>query len=382
MRALKWNLYGVAVILVLWVVADWVSSWQEMQSQTHDGSFTSDRLFSADAADLTRTTVVPYLDWPVTDTENLLWCGTFQLVWNATCELVGGDLHFKDDPRMVELLNRRSFTRQGIDESSIVALAGFVRDDVFAKIDRELATKFQGQAKARFKPSPDLTPRPQDIVAYAYLFKNLEFATPFEQIAEPLKIRHTKIPCFGIGETPKHQHVAMLEQVVIFDYQSENDFVIELKSKSVEDRLILAKVPPAAKLDETVRAVLARTENVTPTPAEYGDVLKVPKFTFDITRDYNELVGLRLVVNNPQVADDLRILSAVQNVRFQLDERGVRLRSESHMALGCAKAPQPPPTRHIMVFDQPFLLLLQRKDSPVPYFAMWVANPELCGPAR
>jgi hypothetical protein len=382
MRALKWNLYGVAAIFLLWVGVDWVSSWQEMQSQTHDGSFTSERLFTAEAADLTRTDVVPYLDWPVTDTENLLWCGTFQLAWNATCELVGEDLHFDNDPPMVEPLNRRSFTRQGIDESSIVALAGFVRDGVFAKIDQELATKFQGQATARFKPRRDLTQRPQDIVAYAYLFKHLEFATPFEQIAEPITLRYTKVPCFGIGETPRHQHVAMLDQVLILDYQSENDFVIELKSKSAEDRLILAKIPPAAKLDEMVRAVLARTENVTPAAAEYGDVLKVPKFNFDITREYRELLGARLVVKNPQVADDLRILSAVQNIRFQLDERGVRLKSESHISFGCAGSPAPPPTRHIMVFDQPFLLMLQRKDSPVPYFAMWVANAELFGPAR
>lgn len=30
-----------------------------------------------------------------------------------------------------------------------------------------------------------------------------------------------------------------------------------------------------------------------------------------------------------------------------------------------------------MFFDKPFLLLMQRKNAPNPYFVMWVANTEL-----
>jgi hypothetical protein len=30
-----------------------------------------------------------------------------------------------------------------------------------------------------------------------------------------------------------------------------------------------------------------------------------------------------------------------------------------------------------MVFDKPFLIMLQIRDADAPYFALWVANPEL-----
>jgi hypothetical protein len=32
--------------------------------------------------------------------------------------------------------------------------------------------------------------------------------------------------------------------------------------------------------------------------------------------------------------------------------------------------------QHVMVFDKPFLILMQKRDSKVPYFAFWVDNIE------
>ncbi|MCE5327371.1 MAG: hypothetical protein LLG01_13265 [Planctomycetaceae bacterium] len=44
------------------------------------------------------------------------------------------------------------------------------------------------------------------------------------------------------------------------------------------------------------------------------------------------------------------------------------------MSMGCSSEPRP---RHIMIFDAPFLLMMQRADSKRPYYAMWVDNAEL-----
>jgi hypothetical protein len=56
-----------------------------------------------------------------------------------------------------------------------------------------------------------------------------------------------------------------------------------------------------------------------------------------------------------------------------MDEKGVRLRSESHVGIGCSGSP--PEVR--MIFDRPFLVMLKRIDAENPYFAMWVDNAEL-----
>jgi hypothetical protein len=277
----------------------------------------------------------------------------------------------------VGILNKKSFTKEDLDAESYVAVAGFVRDDVHGQIERQLEETFDGQARPRYIPPKSLTPRPQDIVVYSYLFKNLEFQTPFERINKPVAFATEQVSCFGIGEEYKDKHYEMLDQFVILAYQDEDDFVIEFKTKSTHDRVILAKTQPGPTLEATVQAVEKRAANPEPTKPQVGDVLKVPKFNFDITRKYRELEGKLLLTANPNVADDLLVLSALQNIRFQFDEKGVRLRSESHIAIGCGMPPSPPPARHVMVFDKPFLVMLQRAEADVPYFALWVENPEL-----
>jgi len=102
------------------------------------------------------------------------------------------------------------------------------------------------------------------------------------------------------------------------------------------------------------------------------DELAVPDFGFDITRTYNEIENADLVVRNPK-AEGTMITSAKQNIRFQMDEKGVVLKSEAAMVvtLGMPKN---------LVFKRPFLVMLKRTDAKVPYFAMWVDNPELLVP--
>ncbi len=368
---------SLALLLLAFLSIGPVCNTQTHNTQTHDDAFSDAGLLKADASDLQHTIFTPHLEAPVTQDQNILWCGSFQLAWNEAISLVKEDLHFDSDPGMVPILNKQSFTKRDLDAQSYVAVAGFVRDDVFGQIVRQLQETFKGQATPRYIPPPDLTPRPQDIVVYSYLFKNLEFPIPFERVDEPLVFGTERVPCFGIGEKYKPKHVDMLEQLAILDYQSEDDFVIELKTKSTLDRVILAKTPPQATLEALVAAVGMRATNVEPTQPLIGDILKVPKLNFDITRQYDELTGKRLLVTNPNVAQDLLVLSALQNVRFQLDEKGVRLRSESHIAFGCSAQPEPPPAKHIMVFDKPFLILLQRQEAKSPYFALWVGNPEL-----
>ncbi len=362
---------AVLILLLLAIACSGVNCVQP----THDDAFTEQGLLEANAADLKRTEVTPHLDTPIAEDQNVLWCGSFQLAWNEACRLVGEDLHFRrKEPAMVALLNKKSFTSQHIDEPSYVAVADFISNDVHGQIARQLEDKFAGRATPRYVPPRHLTPRPQDIVAYAYLFKNLAFEVPFERIAQPIVFGTRRVPCFGVAEERKSKHVRMLEQLVIWDYQDEDDFVIELKTKSTNDRFVLAKIRPKATLAETIEIVQKRIADSKPQRPKVGDVLKVPKLNFDITREYRELEGRSLTVANPTIAKDLLMLSALQNVRFQVDEKGVRLRSKSRISLMKSSPPSP---LHIMVLDKPFLIMLQRKEAKVPYFALWIGNAEL-----
>jgi len=346
MKTVKKAILGLALLGLLWVA-------RVRMFGSHDDAFTDEGLLTANASDLKHTIVTSHFETPLASEKNVLWCGTFQLAWNEACTLVGEDLHLSNEPAMVGILNKRAFTKQDLDAESYVAVAGFVKDDVHGQIVQQLEDTFVGQARPRYIPPRSLTPRPQDIVVYSYLFKNLEFETPFERISKPVAFGTEQVSCFGIGEEYKDKH------------------------HETHDRVILAKAQPEPTLETTVQAVQKRAANPKPTQPQVGDVLKVPKFNFDITRRYREVERKKLLTKNLNVANDLVVLSALQNVRFQFDEKGVRLRSESHIAIGCGMSAPPPPTRHIMIFDKPFLVMLQRSEADVPYFALWVGNPEL-----
>jgi hypothetical protein len=343
-----------------------------------------DKLFTVGAEGLRATVVSPHLEVDIVPGINVLWCGTFQLCWNEVCDLTGGDLQFANlnpalpGDAMAAALNRRAFTKDSLDNASYVALAGFVTNAIHDQIERAVKKKFHGAFKPRFLPSRLLTPRPQDIAAYACLYKKLTFPQPFERLNEWLRFGDCPVGAFGLGPTTA-QHDKLCAQVLILDYRSEDDFVIELKTKSSGDRLILAKVQPQRKLADTVAAVQERAQQGQREETGPHDILVIPRMNFDLNRQYTELEQLQLIPRNPALARDLRLLSAVQDTRFEMNEKGVELKSEAQMSFSCGMS-LPPPPEHRLIFNKPFLVMMARTEAKGPYFALWVDNAELLVP--
>jgi hypothetical protein len=100
----------------------------------------------------------------------------------------------------------------------------------------------------------------------------------------------------------------------------------------------------------------------------------VPTFNFDLTREYYELENRPFLSESPVLQGRI-ITKAVQNIRFQMNEEGVKLDSEAVIIAPVSALP--PPSSRIMIFDEPFLVMLKRVEATVPYFTLWVENPEL-----
>ena len=328
-----------------------------------------------DAAELPTSTVTAHLEIAHVTGQNLVWCATFQLVWNELCDHVGEDIHMENEPPAVAALNKKSATKKDLDQASYYVACGRVKDAIIERIAREMPAKFRTQ--------PRLLPArtnldPSCLVAYAYLVKDLPFSTPFEPIRRPLVFADVPVAAFGIAE-PKGAMRAergfedLLKQVTVWDYQSSEDFVIELKSKLPDDRLILAKVRPAATFDVTIQTVQARMTKPVANELTPADVLKVPKFNFDLRRSYSEMCGRPLKLQRTLFSSRLQVLWADQTIRFKLDEKGAELRSEASSGIACAEEPKPR-SKFWLVFDKPFLLMLQRADSTRPYFVLWTED--------
>jgi hypothetical protein len=363
-------------LLVLWI-ADGLSA----QADSHDDSFSQQGLFKADVSALKDTQLVAHPDVPLTADENFLWCGTLQLAWNKAIGLVGEKLHFTQQPHLVDLLNREDFTDADLAPSSYVALADFERNHAEDEIRAALEKTFNGSASPELIPPVPPHPTPDDFLAYAYLYKNLSFATPF-WVNQPLAFGSHSVANFGFRTNLHSLPPAIADQVIIRDYQSDDNFVVQLKIKKPEDELILAKVPPGATLQATIQSVLKRAAQE-PVPPTDEDELAIPKLNFDLRGDFPKLEGLILQPGPHARVKGLETTSVKQLIRFQFNESGAILKSEAAIGLATtAMAPEYRPQPHRLIFDRPFLILLKQAKSDKPYFALWVGNASLLMPAK
>jgi hypothetical protein len=374
-----WNMQSrVCLLAALLVLASRATLLADAPPPSHADAFSKDGLVKVDVSKLKDTQLVPHPNAPIAPGQNVIWCGTMQLAWNKAIDLVGEKLQFENPPPVVALLNREDFTAADLDPASYVAIADFER--------------FHGAASPELIPPVPPNPGPDDFVAYAYLFKNLAFKQPFLDGA-PITFGDTKVKSFGFTGQDGALRDRLASQVTICSYNSDDDFVIKLKTNDRGDELILAKVPPGnAKGDfinpngpnlwTTINYVNTRAMTLHPESAGPGDMLAIPKLNFDLRKDFAELEGLTL---NPSPAAKIKsklvIAKAEQLVRFQLNEKGAILKSEAVITMRALAEWQGPPPRR-MIFDHPFLILMKRADAAQPYFAMWVGNASLLVPAK
>lgn len=367
------------------LAATWMTAgaWADPPVASHDDSFSKEGLFKADVADLKDTRLAAHPDTPLAENENVLWCGTLQLAWNKAVDLVGEKLKFAAQPPVVDLLNREDFTDADLAPGSYVAMADFERNHVEDEIRAALEKTFNGAASPELIPPIPPHPGPDDFLAYAYLYKNLAFAQPFAD-NDPLTFGTQPVANFGFGFAKDHEQIpyTVFGQILIYDYQSENDFIIKLKTKSPDDELILAKITPGPTLQETITQTLKRIAQSKPEFVnKEHDRLAIPKLNFDLRGDFPELEGLTLEPSPSAHVKKLITTEVKQLVRFQLNETGAILKSEATILMDGLAVMQNPPKPHIMIFDQPFLILMKQARSDQPYFALWVGNASLLVPA-
>jgi len=272
---------------------------------------------------------------------------------------------------MVLYLNKQSITKEHLNENSYIALAGFIEDGILHEIENSLQNKFQGMASPVLLK--EVVQFPSGPVAYSYFFKTLPFVWAFERLDHPFNRFGSSLTAFGIMQFSNEQlnEVRAASQLSIYDYRNEDDYIIELKTRSSEDQLLLAKLPPQISLLETVKCVLNRYNNSEPKELSLMTSMIIPIINFDITRTYRELYNKQIISNNKRLNGSGLVL-AKQRIRFKLDETGATVFSEGTMYAGSGVG-------HV-IFDKPFLVLLKKSGSSMPYFALWIANSDLLTP--
>lgn len=317
---------------------------------------------------LQQTDIVASLDSETISGRNLVYCATFQLVWNELAdEIIKSPIELNGNLQLVQSLNKRLFEKRDISPSCYLAMAGFGQNGIVEQIQHELRERFHRE------PELDIQIPPDGILAYAYLEKSLLFETKFDVYSEPLLFDgKINVQSFGVA-----QNSTASSQIAILDYYDSDNFILKFQklANADTDEIVLAKVTPKSTLVETVESVLSRVDEKSNSPTtrknlETVEKVQIPKLCFNILREYRELEG-KFVLN--QGFQDYFIAVAQQVTKFQLDETGANLSSEALMKLLRGIAPEP----RKFVFDKPFLLFIKEPQSRFPYLALWIDNSEL-----
>lgn len=318
------------------------------------------------------------------DKENAVWCASFPLAWDSLGrDVLKGpvDLGPPAPADLVKALNGDPFPQAALDPSSYVAMAGTKSSGILDRIAKEGREKF-GRALPQM---PVFLERPDDILAYAFLRKDLPFEHPFETVPAGVRFRGAgePVPAFGIAAWESKIGIRdVLRQASVvwrsplkdgerYDPETES-FILELVPKGGKDRILLARITPEPTLEGTWKRVAAAVGEGKREGLHEGAHLAVPRIHFDLEHRYAEFQGAP--VRNKGAFEGWVVTDAMQSVLFRLDEAGALLESEAAIkAVGAAVESRP----QRFVFDHPFLIALRQDGAERPYFLLWIANTDL-----
>jgi len=304
---------------------------------------------------LSRTKLFPFIEAPIEKNVNSVYCISFQLAWNELKNYIGGDIELENQSEALNFLNQSEISKNDIDNKSIICLAG---DSLKNHIRKEFKIKFNDEPE-------HLNNIPENLIAYAYLQKILKFKGKFET-DQVNKINFKDQNEVWYFYYLINTNSLKTKNVVLYDYKSDNDFIIKTEVKESKDEVYFAKVKPNSTLFETYQMVLERIKKDNITKLDTNDIIGIPYVNFNIRKKFDYLSG-KIVNSNEEVIDQ-----AIQDVDFDLNETGITLISSFAI------------TRHAieikgkrLLFDKPFLIILKQKYSKYPYFLIWLDNSEL-----
>jgi len=323
------------------------------------------RLSDSEVVKLHGTDVTPVLDHAVPKGQNVLWCASFQMAWDDSANHFGRPMKLTPDSQLADKLNQHPFDRRWVDDDSVFTAQGLVDEGVFDRIDQGVQKRTGSPSKLLDQIKPGSAPN--DLVFFALLQKDLQFPQPFGQLGS-CKMGDKTVPWFGFMPQMKDAE-SMRQQVLIHHHAAKDDFVVELLCKQTGDQLLLAKLPDTPKtMAGMSESVLKRLRADAPS-AGGADLLAVPNVIVDEAAAFEELQD-KTVVGTTRF-----IRHALQSIEFQMNEDGVKLRSEANVSFGCSKAVEVNP--RLMILEPPFAIVMKRKEAPQPYFAAWIANADL-----
>ena len=291
-----------------------------------------------------------------------MWCGTFQLVWNELMDkIVKGPVEFiGGNPPIANELNKQNFKKDMLSDKSYYVVLGKKSPALKRKIEWNIWWKFREKSDILDKFDWEKTKDAYFI--YAMLVKNFEFPTPFKKLADaPFNGSVEKYKFFGVKSNAPEN---LKQNITVLFYNSPSDYAVSLKTRNDED-VILYRTDSDNNFTTLYKEVQSKTKK--DEKFEDIDSLKVPFIKVDKEFSYDELTN-REIKNT----DRLYIAKAIQTIKFDMDNKGGKLKSEA--AMDIMKMSMPVKPARSFDFDKKFYLFMKESSKSQPYFALKVQN--------
>lgn len=314
------------------------------------------------------TYITPVLNAKIIKGFNLIYCPTFQMAWKKLHdEIIKEPIIIDTEKNLLDSLNNSTIDLQ-LENTSYVAQAGFIKDDIINKINEELKSKFG------FIEDFNNDLYPNDIISFSYFRKNLIFHYEFEkkedfEFTSSDGIKSTNVKAFGINDyNPIDPKIEPLGKQIEILYSNNNSHIVKIYTQSDNDIIIVSTLPPKETLLESYNDIAIYLNN------SFYDILKnesliIPKINLNISHNYSSLEGKTL--KNKQFTE-YHIRKAFQKIQFELSEKGAKIESKALLELPkCEGIPRK------MLFNKPFLLFMKKIKAKHPYFMIYVDNDEI-----
>lgn len=317
--------------------------------------------FSQQSTSIIATPTVPLTGDSST---SYIYCATMEIMWDEFSNYLGETPKVVEQTRTIELLNQsisQNYQRP-IEEQYVVAKAGRITHDLIEAIDLELEQKFQTTWN---RPSPQSN---EALLAYSHLKKDVKFKSILgEEFKEQLFNNAIAVDYFGInlGDPSRTR-----KDIFIHDFKDFEDFIVQIKCKDSLDEIYFAKIPFESTLAEMYASAMERIKIGKTGDFTGNDILKIPYIAFDTTKRYQEFEDIQLM---NELAGGLSFKWVRQKIDFDLNSQGIKLESSVNSVVDFPDFEYDLKPR-VFAFNDPFLIIMKRKNSDQPYFLYWVAN--------
>lgn len=297
---------------------------------------------------------------------NAAWCGTFNLIWNdLKNDLAKQDIVFPENSAIVDNLNKGTFTVNDLSEDSYYKIYGRPTLELKAEIEKAI--------KEKFDETSDILDDFQwggrsekDYFLYSMLKKKFEYPKEFAKLDNGTFEQYDDVKYFGINGKNKDE---VREQIDVLYYNSEDDFALKIKTKG-NDEIIVSVGNKENNFLDIYNSIMSES-------AKYeegknlrnGDTFKMPYITFDLKEQITEVENKPFSFSN---GDSYIIDKALQTIKFELDEKGGKIKSEAGISMKVTSVRPQEPRRFEV--DQTFTIFLIEQGRALPYFAAKISD--------